>query len=353
MDQLINTIKERIINKQFNNKAELQNVIATLKNDERFKDKVTPQFEQEMLDTFDSIYGHNESIKAGVNVNYEIVLSNLESKIKNKEFKTKAELSEYLSKLRSEGIPNDILTVEKITELLNLYDSVNQTLDDSINLENYKSVTLEKKNVVVATEKDVILKTDKSNSETPEEFKSAQNELTAIAGEGLANADEAFDYMRKTKEELQLMPVSEALNKDNIDVEMLNKIRFFVTNKDIDYKDYQIDVERGVFYNAENDDVLEVRENEKTGQYEIFRGGEKMYSNEQTEEPKTNENDNELELDKDEEKLTDEKNKLYTRKLVPPKENGLDNSAFIQGGLLFTICLVISILFAVILFIYQ
>lgn len=341
-------IIERINNREFKSKEELQDLITAIKMDSKYGNAIDEITEDKLLALYDKTSSIEETPSFGTATNYDNVISDLEKKIYNNTFSDKKALSTYITKLKNSGVPNEILTEEKVKELLNLYDTLNPQKQDALDLANYKGAKLEEKNVIVSTEDDVILKTDRSSSEMPQEFKENQNELTSLGNDGLANADEAFDHMRDKKEELNIISINEAINRDNIDREVLNKIRFFITNKYINPYSYKVDPAQAIFYNIETQEVLEVRKNEETGEYKIYRGGEQVYADDTPENT-----ENELTTDKDEEELAYDKKNNKVKRLIKPEDNTLNNSAFIQGGLLFAICLILSILLAITLFIYQ
>ena len=216
-------------------------------------------------------------------------------------------------------------------------------------MQNYKGVSLENQNVVVNQKDDVILKTHNSNNELPKEFKNIQNEITANHQDGLANADMVFDYMRENlKEELNLISLSEAIKRENIDVEILNKIRFFISNQYVDPNLFKIDLNTGIFYNIEENSVFEVRKNEQTGNYEIYKGGEFVYGGVESSYEYSDEKtaDNQVITEDTNEKELAYKNKnVKVRKLVRP--NDLNNAAFAKSSLLFVIILFVTIILTV------
>lgn len=129
-------------------------------------------------------------------------------------------------------------------ELLGKYDELNQTTDMPLNMENYKGVGLENKNLIVSTEQERILKTLESKDDLNKEFKQVQNQIVANNQDARTNADVIFNHMADNqKEQLSLIPLSEAISKDNLDIELLEKLRFFVTNKYINPYSYKIDLE--------------------------------------------------------------------------------------------------------------
>ena len=136
------------------------------------------------------------------------------------------------------------------------------------------------------------------------------------------------------------------ITKDNLDIELLRKIKFFVSNKYINPYSYKIDLENGIFYNAETTEVLEVRKDEATNKYQIYKGSEIVYGDELEE-------SNEMELNSDipEEEMSYEDKSKYkpkTRVLRPPSMNNYHNAAFSKMNFLL---LVISMFTASIVFV--
>jgi len=282
------------------------------------------------------------------NNNYQIIMNDLENKIKNNFFESKESLNTYLVNLKNNVFPQEVLTDEKILEYLNLYDEYNQKEEASLNMENYKGVSLENKNLIVATQTDEILKTNNSNEELAKEFKQYQNELTSVAQgtDSLANADEVYEHLSNNiKEEVTLYPINEVVNEEDIDIEMLNKIKFLISNEYINPYEYQVSLEEELFYNTETKEVLEVRTNEQTGKYDIYIGGEIKYQNEEQYE-KSSENINfEKELDKDEEEKA--YNNKNVKRLIRTPRN--DNAAFVKTSFLIIAISFLSVIIATIM----
>jgi hypothetical protein len=232
-------------------------------------------------------------------------------------------------------------------ELLDKYDELNQTSDMPLNMENYKGVGLENQNLIIGIEQERILKTLESKDDLNKEFKQVQNQIVANNQDALTNADVIFNKMADTqKEELSLISLSDAISKDNLDIELLRKIKFFVSNKYINPYSYKIDLENGIFYNTETTEVLEVRKDEATNKYQIYKGSEIVYGDELEE-------SNEMELNSDipEEEMSYEDKSKYkpkTRVLRPPSMNNYHNAAFSKMNFLL---LVISMFTASIVFV--
>lgn len=276
------------------------------------------------------------------------IISIIQERINNNEFKDKNELISFLNDLKKQGLSESIITNEKITELLNLFDQTHSKEKSSLDLENYSSFKLENQNVIVSKKDDIVLKTNRPSEELPQEFKENQNELTAMSNDGLANADMTFDYMEKyKKEKMNLISLSEAVEKDNINKETLNKIKFFINNSYTNPSSYKVDIERDIFYNIENQEVLEVRKNQQTGKYEIYKGGELAYSNNSSDE--TKEDNFEKETDTNEEKMPylNKNENVKIRRLIKPKD--MNNNAFIKGSLLIIISLITSFLLSLLI----
>lgn len=309
--------------------------------------RLTDEEKQALENLFNETLKNNEAPIVTTGINYENLLHQLEERIKNNQFKSKEELVDYINKLKGEGIPSSILTEAKITEYLELYDSINVKDMNNLDLSNYAGSKLENQNVIVSKQDDILLKTANTPDQLPEEFKKNQNELTAINEDGLSNADEVFGYMRDyKKEEMPLITIDEAINRDNIDSETLSKIKYFITNKYVNPYSYRINLENGVFYNMETEDVLEVRKNPETGEYNIYKSGQKVYGD--------TPEDEEAEKKKDtkEEEMTYEKQKenIKVKRLIKPN---LNNNAFVSGGILFIVSLIVALLISLIIIRYK
>jgi len=280
-------------------------------------------------------------------ISSEEIFEDIERRIKNNFFKSKEELTKYIFYLKENGFLNQDELEQKMPELLGKYDELNQTSDMPLNMENYKGVGLENQNLIVGTEQERILKTLESKDDLNKEFKQVQNEIVANNQDALTNADVIFNHMADNqKEELSLISLSEAITKDNLDIELLEKLKFFVSNKYINPYSYKTDIENGIFYNTETSEVLEVRKDEATNKYQIYKGSEIVYGDELEE-------SNEMKLNNDipeEEKSYEDKskNKPKIRVLRPPSMNDYNNAAFSKMNFLL---LVISMFIASIVFI--
>ena len=268
--------------------------------------------------------------------NYNVYLD-LENKIKNNDFKSKEDLNRYIVNLKQRGFisSNDN---HKIEELLNLSDKLNMKTDHQLNMNGYKNVSIDNQELIVSTNDDRILKTNTNHGEMEKEFKQVQNEIIA-SNQELVNANDVFEKIADTKkEEVKLLSMSEVFNKDNIDLEILQKIRYFITNKYINPYDYKVDIESGIFYNISTDEVLEVRKDSETNEYKIFRGTEIVYENESQV------------LEKEEEGQSYEKTNIKVRKLVKENNRIFNNAAFskISFLILNIIIFVMSVYFIII-----
>lgn len=275
------------------------------------------------------------------------IIELLETEIKNNNFTTKEELYNEINELLKKNIvDSNTLNQEKIKELLDLFDQTTSKQNSNLDLQNYSEVNLENENLIVSKEKDQILKTDSDEDSLEKEFNMYQNELTDQGQDTLANADEVFDYMKNgIKEELDLIPISDALLKDNIDINTLEKIKFFVSNTYINPYEFTVDINSCIFYNVETKEVFEIRINPNTNEYEIYNCSQKTKDEISSDDKETYDSENDEELtETSEEKISYEQAK--TRKLIPSKN--LDNNAFIKSNILIiTAC----ILFLIIIFI--
>lgn len=301
----------------------------------------------------------------------ESVIKEIENRIKSNSFNSKEELVNYLNSLRQNNQIDINLLNERYMSLLKLYDDT-MTASDSLNISNYKDASLEDKNFIVSSNDGRVLE---SNSNTPlkEEFESVQNEMAVNGENGIANADQVFNYMEKYKKtEASLMPLSN-LNINIIDADMLEKIKFFISNNRNNIFDYKVDISRGLFINVNTNDIYEVRKNPETGQFEIFKGGSAMYLST----PEMDPNGNDVEIVNEIPEMTDEELETYinnnhlsqaqidalyerqsrvrkakqtkVKKLVRVRNNALDNAAFAKLSLLSIIIVISSVLFAYLL----
>lgn len=263
--------------------------------------------------------------------NEEHIIKDIEDQIRNKMFASKEELKERLIELRYKGKVS--LTNAKINELLNLYDNLYKG-ESPLDMTSYKQVETENSDLIVATEKDRILNTIDLSSEFEDEFKQTQNEIIANSQSGQANADEVFESMAKhQKEEVTLMPIMEAISKDDIDTEILNKIKFFITNSHVSPYAINVDISSGIFYDKETSQVYEVRKNKDTGTYEIYTENKKEDSLEETEE-----NSKELEEISNKNRLNRPKARVRT------KPSRMDSAAFTKLGFLIINIITFSLL---------
>ena len=301
----------------------------------------------------------------------ESVIKEIENRIKSNSFNSKEELVNYLNSLRQNNQIDINLLNERYMSLLKLYDDT-MIASDSLNISNYKDASLEDKNFIVSSNDGRVLE---SNSNTPlkEEFESVQNEMAVNGENGIANADQVFNYMEKYKKtEASLMPLSN-LNINIIDADMLEKIKFFISNNRNNIFDYKVDISRGLFINVNTNDIYEVRKNPETGQFEIFKGGSAMYLST----PEMDPNGNDVERVNEIPEMTDEELETYinnnhlsqaqidalyerqsrvrqakqtkVKKLVRVRNNALDNAAFAKLSLLSIIIVISSVLFAYLL----
>lgn len=236
----------------------------------------------------------------------------LEEQIKNNQFKSKEELIERINKLKEYGRIGGEEVDKKIIKLLELYDSLNKNDEIQFDMRNYKSVMLEESNAIVSKNDDSVIKTNEIESNINDQFRDVQNEMVASSNDGMVNADMVYDHLSTFKsEKLSFIPLSEVLLRDDVDIEKLKRIKFFLNNKYIDHDNYKYDMVNGLFYNPDTDDVLEVRFNDNTLEYEIYRNNEKVYDNGDY-----------------------ENSKIESRQNVKVRKLTLDNSAFSKIGFL-------------------
>lgn len=206
----------------------------------------------------------------------EMILLDLERKINSNYFKSKDELISYVEEIRKNYQLDMNLFNSKLKELLSLYDKNNTNIDMS----NFKDVKLGDNTYIVSGEDDKVIKTDREQGELAKEFREVQNDMIANdpARQDI-NADAIFDRMEKyQKESSTMMPLSN-LNIEIIDKDMLDKIRFFIQNGNVNIFEYQVDISNGIFFNVNTNELFEVRKNPNTLKYGIYKGGEVSYTN--------------------------------------------------------------------------
>lgn len=285
------------------------------------------------------------------NNNYQTLLSVLYQQIRNNNFKSKEELNNYIIYLKNNLIPSEVLSNEKVLELLNLYDSIHQNDNTKLDMRNYKASSLSNQNFIISTKTDTVLKTNSSNEDLNKEFQKIQNEITSSQTQNeLANSDIVFAEMKKNrKEELTLLSINEILQRDDIDSEVLRKIRFFINNEYINPYSYKVDINTGLFYNQETKEMFEVRKNPQTGNYEIYKGSEVEYSKASETEEHSNESlegNNDFEKNKD----IDKQQMLYkpkVRRLIKP--TNLNSAAFVKSSFIVIGICIFSIILSIIL----
>ena len=283
----------------------------------------------------DKTIDNNLSNDVAPKIDYTLLLKAIENAAKDNTFANKEEFYSYIQK---QQIPEDILTKERITELLNIYDENHKITSEDVDLSNYKSINLEgdnhKSTYIADKDNDKVIKFEGTNSEVPDEFRNVQNKISN--GSNLADSNQVFEYMRNhEKVEVSLVPIYE-ISKDNVtDNEILNKIRFFVQNNTLDTSfPYEVNPETGVIYNTTTDEMYEVRKNEQTGQYEIIKGGSVVY--EETSQSNVSE-------ETDEKSLAKNKPYVKVREMNKTPDTELDDAAFTKGPLLIAIGLIIII----------
>ena len=269
------------------------------------------------------------------------VIKNIENQIKNNQFETKEDLIKYINQQKNIGMISSV-SEEEVRRLLALYDETQSKESIPLDMTNYKNGRLEDKNLIISQNTQQILETQRDTVDFVTEFQETQNEIIANNQDNQIDADDVFNKMvNQQKKELSLISLFEAITRDDIQIEILNKLRFFITNKYINPYVFKINLETGVFYNIETNEVFEVRKNEDTNQYEIFKGSEKIYgyATDLEETPS-------LEHDLQEEKQTYEeqlnKANVKVRRLQkPPFTN---NAAFTKVGFLIINILTFAIL---------
>lgn len=299
---------------------------------------------------------NREEKQNNMEIYYNSVLLNLEQAAKTNRFASKEEFNKYIEGMKKNGMPESILSEEKKKELLDTYDEFHKVDEVGLNMQDYKGINLNEQNYITNTQTDTILKTNGSKDELPQEFKSVQNEISAANNsDSLANANAVYNHMQNnTKEEVQMISLYEIGSRSNISIEVLQKIRFFITNKYINPYTFNVDPETGLFYNKETNEMLEVVKNPETGKFEIKKGGEVVYKEDSQVQEMNSEsysNDNqEKEKDTDEETMLYQKENHKVRRLLPPKDIP-GQAAFAKTSFLIITSIFIALLISTIILI--
>ena len=254
-------------------------------------------------------------------------------------------------------MPESLLSEEKKKALLDTYDEFHKVDEAGLDMQNYKGINLNEQNYIANTQNNTILKTNSSKDELPQEFKSVQNEISAANNsDSLANANAVYNHMQSnTKEEVKTISLYEVDSRSYISIEVLQKIKFFVSNKYINPNEFNVDPETGLFYNKETNEMLEVVKNSETGKFEIKKGGEIVYkedsqSQEMNGESYSNDDNQEKEKDTDEEPMIDKKDNHKVRRLLPPKDIS-GQAAFAKTSFLIITSIFIALLISTIILI--
>lgn len=239
----------------------------------------------------------------------EMILLDLEKRINNNFFKTKEELIKYIEEMRRNPGIDVALFNSRILDLLNLYDKKSVS-ELSLDMNNYRDIKMQNGNYIVSGKDDKVLKTNENHGNLSGEFKKVQNDVVANSKDGSVNADVVFSHMEKyQKESSTLMPLSN-LNIEIINKDMLDKIRFFIKNSNVNIFEYQVDITNGVFLNTITNELFEVRKNPHTNSFEIFKGSEAQYNNETL----RNNSGNDITITDDIASLSDEELIAYQKK---------------------------------------
>lgn len=270
--------------------------------------------------------------------NSETIILRIENQIRNNYFNNKEQLIKYLVDLKNNELYQTELSNELIEELLNLYDSLNKKSDIPLDIKQYTGINLDNQDLIISKETTQVLKTLENSSTLDHEFKQTQNEITANSSSGLANANTVFKHMSNhEKEEISLISLDDAITRNNINMEILNKIKFFVTHINMNLNVFKVDIESGIFYNIETNEVYEVRKNSITNQYEIYKGQELVYGK----------------LYQDDNKNLEKDSRQYqpkVRKLIKPKSSTYNNAAFTKMGFLIINIITFTLLILMIIF---
>jgi len=286
--------------------------------------------------------------------NDKAVVNDLEKRIKNNQFKNKEQLFDEMVKLRNSGV-GAALDNRKMRELLNLFDSVQKKEDLPLDMKNYKSGEFNDNKLIISKEADRVLTTSEGQGSLVDEFKQKQNEIMANNKDGISNADDVFENMAKyQKGEMSLISIIDAVLLDNISLELLDKIKFFIANSNLNPNIIKIDIKSEVFYNIETNETYEVRDSEDTNEYKIYKDNIKITD---INSPKKieNEDDNKLEYEQEPEPMEYESNLYKPKTRVRKKDNHshMGNAAFTKIGFLIINIITVSLLATMAILLYK
>lgn len=248
------------------------------------------------------------------------VVDELEAKIRNGYFKTKDELFEEMVNIRNNGMVQ-ILHNGKMRELLDLFDQLKAAEELPLDTNQYQHVSAEHKELIISNQEDRVLTTLEGDKSLKEEFANTQNEILANSNDGQTNAAEVFANMADyKKEEPKFISLLEASSHEEIDLEVLKKISFLISKKQINVHSFRINIETGMFYNIDTHEIFEVRKNENTHEYALYVNNEQQYQPLQ---------EHEEEITRDQEGQNKNKPKVRVRTLPAANMHGFTKISFL------------------------
>lgn len=157
----------------------------------------------------------------------------------------------------------------------NLLEEFDKNHEAQINSSDYKQMQVDNKNYIVSNEGKVLEQdASKNMGELSQEFKSKQNEMVGSKSEdSLNNAKEVYGIMEKEKLESKFIPLSK-VDVNNVPQELIMKVNFMIKNPNINYNDFQVDVERGTFINTKDNELYDVRRDVNTNQFQLFKANQ-------------------------------------------------------------------------------
>lgn len=281
------------------------------------------------------------------------IVDDLERKIKNNKFSTKDELFNEMVRLRNSGV-GATLDNRKMRELLDLFDSIKKLEELPLDMSSYKNTEYNDDKLIIRTDSNRVLTTNGSST-INEEFKQQQNEIMANNKGGNTNADEVFERMSKyQKNEMNLISITDAKLLDSISLNLLNKIKFFLSNTNLNPNVIKVDIKTEAIYDIEANEVYEVKEVEGKKEYEIYNNKKKIEKN-PTMTYSENSDVEELEYEENKQQTELEQTKFKAKVRTLKKENNfhIGNSAFTKFGLLLTNIITISLLAFMAIMLYK
>ena len=165
---------------------------------------------------------------------------------------------------------------DSLKKIIEEYDKAHEP---KINSSNYKQMSVDGKNYIISND-GVVLEQDKYKNmgQLANDFENKKNEMIGAKGENsLVNANEAFNIMKKEMEESNFILIDK-VDRNKISSELVQKIEFVKNIVGVNYNDFRVDINRGIFINTKDNELYEVRYDNVSKQYRLYRGKQATYN---------------------------------------------------------------------------